>query len=1265
MDEMNRSKIFNIITILSLILSLIGGTSTVSAQSPGVCHVDADAVGVNDGSSWADAYVDLQSALGDSACVEIWVAAGVYKPGSGTNRSASFQLSSGVGLYGGFAGTETERDQRDWQANVSILSGDIDNNDLNDDGNFIAESIDDIQGDNSYHVVVGSGTDNTAVLDGFVVTAGETLLQWNVYPNSNGGGMFNENGSPTISHVTFSGNSGAWGGGMENRYSNPVLTDVTFVGNACHWDTAWGWGGGMLNYASSPILNDVRFISNSVYQDGGAMNNGAGSNPQLTNVTFMGNSAHGGGGIFNSGSSPTLTNILFLGNHADSAAGMVNYSSSSPTLTNVVFSGNYAARDIYYDSAAMTNSYSSNPILTNVTFSHNVGGNAVVVNTENSHPTLVNDIMWGSALTLSGLIYNDLTSTTTAAYSDLEGGYPGANNLDADPLFADADGTDDVFGTADDDLSLLPGSPAIDAGDDANCPATDLRGVTRPQGAHCDMGAYESEAQLPTKVGLVTDEGGVDDLSFNMMAYQGLQQAETDLGIIGTLYESASSDDYVPLLQQCADDGNDLCFAVGFSMADAIASVANANPDTAFAILDVDQENPPANLRGIRFDEKQAGYLAGALAGKMGEIVGVVGGIAVPAVVGFVEGYRNGAQCANPNATVLIEYTGTFTDPALGAATAQNMIDQGAHVIFGAAGGTGNGAILYSAGQGIRSIGVDTDQYLTLFGNGAVPGSYYLLTSAMKNLNVGVYRTIEDYLNGNFSSGTVTYHLADGGVGLAPYHEAYNYIPQPIRDYVDYDVRGGILDGSIDVNETCREEPYNPSFSARLTENQAHGYGWLLGSAVTLFIDGNQIGTQTVVVADWDPNQTFVMFDLGETLTLQAGQFVEMTDGTVTKTHTVTGLEVTGVDPGADTVSGTAAPGTQVDIGHIYCDETGCYGFRREFADSNGDWLADFSVPGEDDDEQDVIDITPGMGSEARQCDEDGDCTQYGWYLPNPFLITFPENEAVEAWEWPDGIVVHLTIDDPATAQSPDFERDQTMAVTTWGDPRTYTRFEFGGEYDLKVGDVVTVTDGATPRTHVVLNLSITMVDAGTDTITGQADSGAEVMLWPHEYDQTATVMATAGADNVWVAEFSGLFDLAPGTGGRSQILDLEGNATAVDWRVPNPTFAVRVNSNWIEANEWELGASLILEIDDPDNGPGVDYTDTQTVEEAPWDPNQTYVEIHFEGLYDAQPEDVVTLTDGVTSKTHIVTSIEITGYDLENDLVFGIADPDSYDLLV
>ena len=120
-------------------------------------------------------------------------------------------------------------------------------------------------------------------------------------------------------------------------------------------------------------------------------------------------------------------------------------------------------------------------------------------------------------------------------------------------------------------------------------------------------------------------------------------------------------------LQPCVTDGNVMCIAVGFGMGDAANSAAIANPAVSFAILDYSPTAPPANLRGIMFNEKQSGYLAGALAGKMttSDTVGVVGGMAIQPVINFAEGYHNGARCAHPNADVLINYTSTFTDPPL------------------------------------------------------------------------------------------------------------------------------------------------------------------------------------------------------------------------------------------------------------------------------------------------------------------------------------------------------------------------------------------------------------------------------------------------------------------------------------------------------------------------------------------------------------------------------------------------------------------------
>lgn len=178
-----------------------------------------------------------------------------------------------MAVYSGFAGTETSRDQRNWQTNVTILSGDIDQNDTNTDGNYIAETRNDIQGSNAYHVVTGSGTNSTAVLDGFVITAGQANGK---NPHNSGGGMVNNSGNPTLTNVTFSGNTAIYGGGMLNDQSNPMLTNVTFSGNQATYQ-----GGGMGNYYSSPTL---------------------------TNVIVWGNTAPiGGAGIYNDSSTPAIS----------------------------------------------------------------------------------------------------------------------------------------------------------------------------------------------------------------------------------------------------------------------------------------------------------------------------------------------------------------------------------------------------------------------------------------------------------------------------------------------------------------------------------------------------------------------------------------------------------------------------------------------------------------------------------------------------------------------------------------------------------------------------------------------------------------------------------------------------------------------------------------------------------------------------------------------------------------------------------------------
>jgi basic membrane protein A len=307
-------------------------------------------------------------------------------------------------------------------------------------------------------------------------------------------------------------------------------------------------------------------------------------------------------------------------------------------------------------------------------------------------------------------------------------------------------------------------------------------------------------------VGLVTDEGTLADMSFNWLSYQGLLRAKSELGVTGKVYTSTSEADYGLNLQQCVEDGNDLCISVGFGTAAAISSAAAANPGTAFAIVDLEFGSYPANLRGMIFASDEVGYLAGTLAGLMtqSDVVGSVAGMEIPPVQAFVEPYRHAAQCANPWVRAIVTYTGTFVDPNLGAEVAQEMIGKGADLVFGAGGATGTGAVLTATQSSVWGIGVDADQYISTFMNGEVAGSDKLLSSAMKRLDSAVFDTISDVVTGTFSSGTVLYDLAVDGVGLAPFHKAGSFVPSTVRARLER-IKQDIIAGRIDVWGACPE----------------------------------------------------------------------------------------------------------------------------------------------------------------------------------------------------------------------------------------------------------------------------------------------------------------------------------------------------------------------------------------------------------------------------------------------------------------------------
>jgi hypothetical protein len=454
--------------------------------------------------SWADA-CDLQTALAVAASGdEIWVATGVHKPADGTNRSATFQLKGGVALYGGFVGTETARDQRNVAANVTVLSGDIDSNDVTDANGVVTDPAD-IQGDNAYSVVTCSGAD-AVVLDGFTVTAGHGGESTSI---RSGGGMLILASNPTVANVIFIGSITSRGGGMAIISGSPTLSNVTFRSNV-----AYGYGGGLhASSSSSPTLGNVVFMNNSASGGGGMMSE-VGGGATLTDVTFAGNHAGAsGGGMYSTlGSQPVLTNVTFSNNDAAYFGGGMYDERSSPVLTNVTFANNASSTG-----GGLHNYDNSNPILANVTFASNAAEKGGAIGTTYcsdcpSVPRVYNTIFLKGET--GDNCYGAFAADSTNNMADDASCGSSATQSDSMNL-----GTLGDYGGNTQTIPLLQGSSAIDAADAAHCPATDQRGMPRPYpaGGLCDVGAFElSELFLPLKA-YYPFSGNADDASGNGM----------------------------------------------------------------------------------------------------------------------------------------------------------------------------------------------------------------------------------------------------------------------------------------------------------------------------------------------------------------------------------------------------------------------------------------------------------------------------------------------------------------------------------------------------------------------------------------------------------------------------------------------------------------------------------------------------------------------------------------------------------------------------
>lgn len=524
--------------------------------------VDQTATGLNNGTSWNDAFTDLQSILPVAPFgSEIRVAGGVYRPDSNSNnRTLAFHLRNGITLKGGYAGwSQPNPDLRDPLLFVSALDGDI--------------GVKGGSGDNSHHVVEAIGVDASAVLDGFTIRRG---VADGGFPFDRGGGIYVSTSSPTIVACVISSNmTSSNGGGVDvSSNSNPSFTNCIFSNN-----TTTGNGGGLFSNGGTPALVSCQFSNNSADVNGGgvsilngvatvtncefALNLGViaggglylqNSGSQVTGCSFHDNVVlnssvtfnDGGGAILNKTGSPMIKGCLFHNNTSSDDGGAILSTGGSPVIVGCLFGNNIAADfggAIYSGGGSITvlNSVltgnraldNGGAIYTSMT-NTNVGSCTLVSNQGNVQAggiqinggqlTLNQSIVWanhdlggwteGAQITIGGATWM-LRFNCVMGWSGVLGG---VSNFSTPPQMADADGADNVYGTLDDDVHLLPSSPCINTGDPlfvAPPSDTDFDGQARVMGCRIDVGADEFVTGLPNS-GDVNGDGVVNGLDISL-----------------------------------------------------------------------------------------------------------------------------------------------------------------------------------------------------------------------------------------------------------------------------------------------------------------------------------------------------------------------------------------------------------------------------------------------------------------------------------------------------------------------------------------------------------------------------------------------------------------------------------------------------------------------------------------------------------------------------------------------------------------------------
>ena len=304
------------------------------------------------------------------------------------------------------------------------------------------------------------------------------------------------------------------------------------------------------------------------------------------------------------------------------------------------------------------------------------------------------------------------------------------------------------------------------------------------------------EAGGRIRVGIVFDIGGKDDKSFNAAAWEGAKRARDELGIFLRDVEPGDPTSIEPSMRAFAERGYDLIIGVGFAQAPIMTDVAADYPDLKFAIIDGFIEQP--NVASLNFKEHEGSFLTGMIAARASKTnkIGFVGGMDIPLIHRFHKGYEEGAKHANPQIQVYQNYVGVndaaWNNPGKGKELAKAQIERGADVIFQAAGNSGLGVFDAAEETETLAIGVDANQ------NWIKPGR--ILTSMIKRVDVAVFKTVQEVVEGRFSGGQHMFGLDNDGVAYALDEYNRELIPASVLEEVEK-ARRDIIEGRIKVTD--------------------------------------------------------------------------------------------------------------------------------------------------------------------------------------------------------------------------------------------------------------------------------------------------------------------------------------------------------------------------------------------------------------------------------------------------------------------------------